>query len=52
MKRSNTNDVDQDQAHVHVDDNNEKSNLKGDYQNVLILSFLYLLQGDYCRLIF
>lgn len=44
MKRSIAKAAEQDQG--HEDDNMEKSDLKGDYQNVATLFFLYLLQGN------
>lgn len=47
MKRSDSKDVDIDQDENKVEENHhEKSNIKDDYQNVAILLFLYLLQGD------
>lgn len=45
MKASKTKDVDQGQELERVEVN-ENSDLKGDYSNVAILLFLYLLQGD------
>ena len=38
--------IEKDQVHVADDEEvEEESNLKGDYQNVAILLFLYILQG-------
>lgn len=44
MKRVKENESDEDQELARVEQ--EESNLKGDYGNVVILLFLYLLQGD------
>lgn len=44
MKPSKAEKVVQDQD--ENDEKNEKSDLRGDYRNVAILLFLYLLQGD------
>lgn len=44
MELANENKSDEDQERRN--ENKESSNLKGDYGNVAILLFLYLLQGD------
>lgn len=44
MKKVKENESDEDQGLDR--DDQEESNLKGDYGNVVILLFLYLLQGD------
>lgn len=45
MKRSERRVTDDDQT--HEDFSTKASNLKGDYTNVVILLFLYLLQGEF-----
>lgn len=49
MKRSDKKDADEDRKHEAFA--TEASDLKGDYTNVVILLFLYLLQGEFTKLL-